>query len=132
MADKFGVRIDGVRPLVRSIGALNATARKEIGQANKAIGQRIIDQAFPKPDSVGLGAGAKPRASANTTVLQIVAGGSHRKHRVQQWGKRYAPRLGQRPYIRRSAEQDMPRIEHDYLNALAAAAHRVGLTFRKG
>lgn len=132
MADDLGIRIDGVRELVRAIGKVDATYRKEIGQANKAVGQRIIDRAFPKPDSVGMGAGAKPRASARTTSLQIMAGGAHRKHRAQQWGKRYRAREAKRPYIRRAAEQDMPQIERDYLAALASAARRAGITFRKG
>lgn len=131
MADNFGVEIDGARDLVRLIGAFDVAARKDIGRANKQIGQRIIDKAFPKPTEVGAGPGAKPRASASTTVLQILAGGSHRHRRVQQWGKRYAPRQGRRPYIRKSAEQDLPAIERDYLDALAAAARRVGLTFTK-
>jgi hypothetical protein len=132
MADNLGVRIDGVRELVRAIGQVDATYRKDIGKANKAIGQRIIDDAFPKPDSVGTGAGAKPRASAVTTSLRIMAGGAHRHHHVQQWGKRYRPREAKRPYIRKAAENDMPRIEHDYLNTIAIACQRAGLAFRKG
>lgn len=132
MADQFGIRVDGVREVVRAIGKVDATYRKDIGKANKAAGQRIIDHAFPKPESVGAGAGATPRASANTTVLQIMAGGGHRHRRVQQWGRRYAPRQAKRPYIRKAAEQDMPRIEHDYLNTLAIACQRAGLLFRKG
>jgi len=121
------VRVEGVRELVRAIAAVDPKLRKELGQRNKAIGQRIIDKAFPKPESVGAGQGAKPKASATTNVLRIVSGGAHRKHRVQQWGRRRVPREGiKRPYIRRSAEQDMPAIERDYMDALMDVARKAG------
>lgn len=126
------VQIEGVRELVRAIGSIDPALRKELGQRNKAIGQRIIDKAFPKPESVGAGAGAKPRASATTNVLRIMAGWSGRTKHVQQWGKRPTPRDGvKRPYIRRSAEQDMPQIEKDYLDALLDIARKAGLKTEK-
>lgn len=121
-------KIEGVRELVRAIGKIDPALRKELGQRNKAIGQRIIDKAFPKPEAVGAGAGAKPRASATTNVLRIIAGGSHRTRRVQVWGRRPVPRDGvKRPYIRRSAETDMPQIEKEYMDALLDVARKAGL-----
>lgn len=141
MTDQFGVRIEGVRELVRAIGKVDATYRKDIGQANKAIGQRIIDAAFPKPVEVGSGPGARPRASANTTVLQIVAGGSWRAGHepVALWGRRgqrvgrsTSIRSAKRPYIHRAAEQQLPQAERDYLNILLISARRAGLTTKKG
>jgi hypothetical protein len=82
---------------------------------------------------VGGGAGDKPRASATTTVLRIMAGGKHRTQAVQQWGKKYAPRDGvKRPYIRRSAEEDMPQIEDDYMDALLDIARKAGFGTKKG
>lgn len=131
MTDRFGVKIDGVRELVRAIGKIDPKLRKELGQRNKAIGQRIIDKAFPKPESVGAGEGAKPRASATANVLRIIAGSSHRKLRVQQWGRRTVSRDVKRPYIRRSAEQDMPAIEKDYLDALLDVARSAGFETKR-
>lgn len=121
------VKIDGIRELVRMIGKISPETRKELGQRNKSIGQGIIDKAFPKPTPVGEGAGAMPRASATTNVLRIIAGTSSRKSEVQQWGKRPKSRDGvERPYLRRSAEQQMPTIEKQYLDAVLDAASKVG------
>lgn len=128
MADQFGVRVDGVRELVRAIGALDAEARKGIGQANKAIGQKVIAGASPQPVMVGAGAGATPRASATTTSVRIMAGGSWRTERFQQWGRTYRERATQRPYIRASFEKRLPDLEREYLGVLVAAARRVGIS----
>lgn len=128
----FAVKLQGVRELTRAIAAVDPQLRKELGQANRQIGQRIIDKAFPKPEQVGAGAGARPRPSASANVLRILAGGSHRKLVPrEQWGARFVPRDADRPYIARSAELDMPRVERDYLDALAVAAGKAGLEFRK-
>jgi hypothetical protein len=128
-----GSRVEGVRELVRAIGKIDPKLRKELGQRNKAIGQRIIDKAFPKPEAVGAGAGAKPRASATTNVLRIMAGTKARTRQVQQWGRVQVPRDGiKRPYIRRSAEEDMPQIEADYMDALLDSARKAGFETKKG
>jgi hypothetical protein len=121
------VQFEGVRELVRAIGKMSKESRKELGQANKAIGQRIIDRAFPKPEKVGEGAGAMPRASAATNVLRIIAGTTTRKSEKQQWGRRYPPRENKRPYIRRSAEQNMGDAAKEYLDALLDAAKKAGI-----
>jgi hypothetical protein len=134
MVDRRGfIETDGVVQLVRAIGKIEPALRKELGQRNKAIGQRIIDKAFPKPESVGAGAGAKPRASAATNVLRIIAGGKHRTKPVQQWGARVVPREGvKRPYIRESAVKEMPEIEKDYMDALLDVARKAGIEARRG
>jgi hypothetical protein len=124
------VKIEGVRELVRAIGKIDPNLRKELGQKNKAIGQRIIDRAFPKPTPVGAGLGAKPKASATTNVLRIMAGYPGRTKHVQQWGKRFVPRDVKRPFIRRSAEQDMPTIVREYLEAVEEAARKAGIKTR--
>lgn len=127
------VKIDGVRDLVRAIGKIDPGLRKELGRRNKAIGQSIIDRSFPKPINVGAGGGAKPRASATTNVLRIMAGGSHRSDYRQQWGRRPKSRDGvKRPFIRRSAEAHMPEIERDYLDALLDVARKAGLEAERG
>lgn len=131
MADEFGVRVEGVRELVRAIGAMDADVRKGIGQENKAIGQRVIDAAGPKPTAVGAGAGAMPRASATTTSVRIMAGGSWRADRRQQWGKRSVSRGGVlRPFIRKAFEDNLDNLERDYLDVLKRAAAKVGIEFR--
>lgn len=133
MADKFGFRVEGVRDLTRALGQVEPELRKELGQKNKAIGQSIIDRSFPKPINVGAGAGAKPRASATTNILRIMAGGSWRsgsveKRNRQPWGKRPKSRGGvKRPFIRRSAEAHMPEIKRDYLDALLDVARKAGI-----
>jgi hypothetical protein len=134
MVDRAGfISTDGVKELVRAIGKIDPELRRELGQRNKRIGERIIARAFPKPERVGAGAGSKPRASAATNVLRIMAGGSHRTEHVQSWGKRPTPRDGvKRPYIRRSAEEQMPEIKRDYLDALLKVARQVGIEAREG
>lgn len=128
MAKDFGFRVEGVRDLTRALKETAPELRKELGQRNKAIGQSIIDRSFPKPLNVGAGAGAKPRASATTNILRIMAGGGHRSKDVQPWGKRPKSRDGvKRPFIRRSAEAHMPEIERDYLDALMDVARRAGI-----
>jgi hypothetical protein len=129
MGDDFGIRVEGVRELVRAIGAIDADVRKGIGQENKAIGQRVIDAAGPKPTAVGAGAGAVPRASASSTSVRIMAGGSWRADRRQVWGKRPKSRGGvERPYIRQAFEEKLPELEREYLEVLKRAARRVGIT----
>lgn len=133
-------RIEGVRELVRAIGSIDPALRKELGQRNKQIGQRIIDRAYPKPESVGAGAGAKPRASATTNVLRIIAGGGHRqsieidgqKRWVMQWGRKMKERKVKRPYIRKSAEADMDNVVRDYLDALLEVASKAGIQTERG
>jgi hypothetical protein len=127
MVKRQDAQFEGVRELVRAIGKMSKESRKELGQANKAIGQRIIDRAFPKPENVGTGAGSVPRASATTNVLRIMAGTTTRESHRQQWGKRYAPRDNERPYIRRSAEQNMGDAAKEYLDALLDAAKKAGI-----
>jgi hypothetical protein len=127
------IQVEGVRELVKAIGKIDPALRKELGQRNKAIGQRIIDRAYPKPESVGAGAGAKPRASASTNVLRILAGTKARTNPVQQWGRRVVPRDGiKRPYIRQSAVNEMPHIEKEYMDALLDVARKAGITAKKG
>lgn len=125
------VQIDGVRALVRQLALIDPKLRKELGQRNKGIGARIIARAMPHPLNVGAGTGATPRASAATNELRIMAGGKHRAHHVQQWGPRVVERTTARPYLLRSAQEQQPDIEKEYLDALASVARQAGLTFRR-
>lgn len=125
----FAVKLIGVRDLTRRLAKMDPLLRKDIGKKNKAIGQRVIDKASPKPIESGKGGGSVPRASANANVLQIRAGGSWRTGHQSQWGPRWLPRDTPRPYIAQAGEDDMPEIERDYLEALAEAARAAGLRF---
>lgn len=134
--NKDAVAIEGVRELARMIGKIDPKLRKELGQRNKAIGQEIIDDASPSPLAVGMGTGSVPRASATTNVLRIMMGGSHRtgppeKRNLQQWGPRFKDRDVKRPYIRRSAEENVPGIEQKYLKALLEVAHKAGFDTKR-
>jgi hypothetical protein len=127
------IEVDGVRDLIRALNKIDPALRKELGQRNKAIGQRIIDRSSPKPIPVGAGGGATPRASAAANVLRIMAGGTHRAKDVQQWGKRVVSRDGvKRPYIRRAAEDELPNVEREYLDAILDVARAAGLKTKKG
>jgi hypothetical protein len=127
-----GIQVEGVRALVRDIRKIEPQLVKELGQRNKSIGQSIIDRAFPKPEKVGAGAGAMPRASATANVLRIMAGGSHRTEHRQQWGKTPQPRDVKRPYLRQAAVDQMPRVQREYLDALLEAARKSGIQAKKG
>jgi hypothetical protein len=127
----FAVKLEGVRRLTRAIALIDPALRKELGRRNKVIGQRVIDNARPKPVQVGAGYGSTPRASANANVLQILAGGSWRDEHKDQWGPRWMPRNSHRPYLALAGEEDMPNIERDYLDALADVARSAGLYFIK-
>lgn len=135
-----GIQVEGVRALVRDIRKIEPQLVKELGQRNKSIGQSIIDRAFPKPEKVGEGAGAMPRASATANVLRIISGHSGRKKVmvdgkkawIQQWGKTPRPRDVKRPYLRRAAVDQMPRVQREYLDALLEAARKSGIQAKKG
>lgn len=131
MAEALGVRIEGVRELTFLLARLQAELPLELGRRNKALGTKIIEAAFPKPTSVGAGAGATPRASASRNVLQIYAGGSWRKHHVQQWGRQVTPRESARPYILQAGQRLMPEIEKEYVDGLVAVALSAGLEARR-
>jgi hypothetical protein len=126
------IRVEGVREVIRAIGKVEPGLKKELGQRNKAIGARIIERSYPKPLNVGAGLGAKPRPSAAANVLRIIAGGSHRTRRAQQWGRRNVPRDIKRPFIRLAAEKDIGRIASDYLNAVLEVARKAGIKTRRG
>jgi hypothetical protein len=132
MAEPIGVRVEGVRELTAMLALLKPGLERELGQRNKAIGTAVIAAAFPKPTSVGAGSGATPRPSASRNILQIMAGGSWRKHHVQQWGHQVIPRENARPYILGAGLKMMPEIERQYVKALVDAAHRVGLQAEEG
>lgn len=133
-----GIRVEGVRELTRALNrAGSKDLTKEMGQANKRIGQTIISRLSPKPVTVGRGAGAKVRPSASARLVQLRAGGAHRNdpENRERWGRapgssapaiaavpwgRVPPksRSSRRPTIVGTALKVFPRIEDEYLNAM--------------
>ena len=126
-----GIRVEGVRELTRALNkAGGRDLTKQMGAANKRIGQTVIDRLSPRPVTVGRGAGSKVRPSASSRLVQLRAGGAHRADptRRQEWGGRTAyvpwginprPRRGtRRPHIAGTALRVYPQIERDYLAAI--------------
>lgn len=105
---------------------------KEMGAANKRIGQLVISRLSPPPTPAavgqGRGAGIRPSASRREVVLRV--GGKHREGKAprMQWGRRSGRPVRQqappRPYIKRTAERHRPEIEREWLKAIADAFDR--------
>lgn len=135
MADPFGIRVEGVRPLIKALRQAEAhDLVKEMGQANKAIGLLVIERLAPLPKTVGRGAGAKVRPSASARLVQLRAGGKHRTvdpegrpHTSKQeiyresWGRIWTRRGQRRPTIVGTALRVMPGIEKQYMEGIARA-----------
>ena len=102
---------------------------KRLGQANKSVGQLVIDRLQPRPDpaAVGTGAGASVRASASRREVLLRVGGAHRANHApqKQWGKKPGAspfgRRGPRPYIRQTVEDNRRDIEEAWIDATLAA-----------
>jgi len=118
---KESIRVEGVRELTRALANVDKDIVKDIAQANKKIGQRIIDRIFPQPRAVGAGAGSEPRAVASRNYVAIQAGRTSRKKHVQQWGAKYVKRTEPRPFILGTALKDEPDIEKEYLDNIDQA-----------
>lgn len=135
MADQFGIRVSGVRDLVRELRrAEQGELVKEMGRSNKAIGQLVIERLGPDPKTVGRGAGAKVRPSASARLVQLRAGGKHRavdpdgrphssprQMHVESWGRIWVGRRTRRPHIVGTARRVMPDIEERYMDGIARA-----------
>lgn len=127
------VIVDGIPEFVGSMSQMTPVLQQQLGVKNQSIGPRQIAAASPKPETSGSGPGAMPQAEPSNDQLKILAGGGHRVHVPKsQWGTKFVRRQDQRPYLLRSMEQDMPRVEQDYLGAIDFAATAVGLVFIQG
>lgn len=105
-------------------------------QANKSVGQLVIDRLQPRPDpaAIGTGAGASVRASAAKRDVVLRVGGKHREGHTpyKRWGKKSVPnpfrRRPKRPYIRETVERHRKEIEDAWidatLNAMSGAFHK--------
>ena len=131
MASSGGyIKVDGLKPLQAKIRkSTDRDLPKRLGQANKQIGQLVIDKLRPRPqpDAVGQGAGASVRASASKRDVLLRVGGAHRRdHSPQmQWGKRPARTPGRRapkrPYIRGTVDDHRTEIYNAWLKAISDA-----------
>lgn len=107
----------------------DADLPKRIGQANKKIGQLVIDRLRPQPDpaAVGEGPGATVRPSASKREVLLRVGGKHRQGHAPQmrWGKRAGRSLREqappRPFIRQTVEDNRGDIEQAWLEAISEA-----------
>ena len=133
MADKYGkieVNTEDLKRFQRAVRQSTDTELpKRLGQANKSVGQLVIDRLAPRPDAaaVGTGAGASVRASASKREVLLRVGGAHRAGRTpqMQWGKRPGPnpfgRRPKRPFIRETVERHRKEIEDAWIDATLAA-----------
>lgn len=93
------IEVEGLKEFNQAIRrAKNRELDKRIGQANKRIGEMVIQRLNPALNAaaVGAGRGAKPRASASKREVLLRVGGAHRaagEHtKMQPWGvKRVTP-----------------------------------------
>ena len=141
MATKFGgIEVEGLKEFQRAARrAADQDLGKRLGQANKKIGQLVIDRLVPRPDpaAVGTGRGAAVRASAAKREVLLRVGGKHReraslpmptrssaRYALAAWGQRsggYFGRRPPRPYIRQTVERHRKEIEREWLKAVADA-----------
>lgn len=99
-------------------------------QANKSVGQLVIDRLQPRPDpaAIGIGAGSSVRASAAKRDVVLRVGGKHREGHTpyKRWGKKAIAnpfRAGRpkRPYIRETVERNRKEIEDAWMDATLKA-----------
>ena len=133
MGDKFGkieVNTEDLKRFQRAVRqSTDRELPKRLGQANKSIGQLVVDRLVPRPDpaAVGTGAGASVRPSASRREVLLRVGGKHREGRSpqMQWGKKPGgspfSRRPQRPFIRETVERNRKDIEEAWIDATLAA-----------
>lgn len=122
------VEVEGLKEFQRLVRqAKDKDLDKRLGQANKRIGQLVIDRLSPSPDplAVGAGRGANVRPSASKREVLLRVGGGHRAAGVhtnkQPWGAKRVARPGtstpRRPFIQRTAEVNFDEISDMWLDA---------------
>lgn len=126
------IQVEGMKEFQRAISAAkDRDLNKRLGQANKQIGQLIVERLQPAPDpaAVGAGKGAAVRPSATRREVLLRVGGSHRAAgahtRKQPWGARRVVPPGtptpDRPFIQGTAERHFDQIADAWLDATIAA-----------
>lgn len=126
------IEVEGLKEFNRAIrAAKDKELDKRIGQANKQIGQMVIDRLSPAPDprAIGLGKGATVRPSASKREVLLRVGGAHRASgrftNMQPWGARRVQRPGiptpDRPFIQGTAERNYDEIADAWMDAVIEA-----------
>lgn len=126
------IEVEGLKEFNRAVrAAKDRELDKRIGQANKKIGQLVIDRLTPSPDprSIGAGRGATVRPSASKREVLLRVGGGHREAgrftQMQPWGAKRVVRPGTetppRPFIHGTAEQNFDDIGSAWMDAIMDA-----------
>lgn len=126
------IEVEGLKEFNRAVrAAKDRDLDKRIGQANKRIGQMVIDRLAPAPDAraVGVGRGASVRASASKREVLLRVGGGHRAAgaftRMQPWGAKRVVRPGvatpDRPFIQGTADRNFDEIGDAWMDAIIDA-----------
>lgn len=134
------IEIDGLREFNQAVRrSVDRDLGKRVGQANKKVGQYVIDHLSPSPNAsaVGAGRGAAVRPSASKREVLLRVGGSHRAAApanpssgvkfpaVRQWGVKFTGRVGTprppRPHIQGTVEDNLKSIIDFYGEAMADA-----------
>lgn len=121
------IAVDGLKELLATVrAAKDGALRREMGQANKGIGELVVSKLQPRPDpaAVGAGKGAAVRPSASVRDVILRVGGAHRRNPPQAlWGARAVSSRRRarplRPYIKQTAADHMDEISDAWLHAIA-------------
>lgn len=128
------IEVEGLREFNKAIRQWKSKElNRELGQANKKIGQMVIDRLSPSPNpaAIGMGRGATVRASASKREVLLRVGGGHRAAgpftNMQPWGAKRGTPVGQptpkRPHIQGTAEMNLGEIEEAWMDAVMEAFH---------
>jgi len=126
------IEVKGLKEFQQAVRkARDKDLNKRLGQANKAVGDLVIQRLSPKPDpaAVGVGAGSSVRPSASKREVLLRVGGVHRSSgqhtKKQPWGKRRTVRPGThtppRPNIQGTADDHFDDIGNEWMTATMQA-----------
>lgn len=126
------IEVEGLKEFNRAVRQIRSRdLDKRLGQANKQVGQLVIDRLTPRPDprAIGEGWGASVRPSASKREVLLRVGGGHRaagEHtKKQPWGVKRVVRPGTatppRPFIQKTAENHFDEISEAYLTGIVKA-----------
>lgn len=126
------VEVEGLKEFNQAVRQIKSRELdRQMGQANKRIGELVISRLRPAPDpaAIGVGKGAAVRPSASKREVQLRVGGAHRasgEHtKKQPWGaRRVVPvgtPVGPRPFIQGTAERNFDDIADAWMDAVMDA-----------
>lgn len=127
MASSY-IEVEGLKEFQRAVRqAKDKDLNRNLGQANKQVGELVIRRLSPKsdPKAVGVGRGASARSSASKREVLLRVGGAHRSSgvhtRKQPWGAKRVVRPGiptpDRPYIQKTADDNFDDIGNAWMKA---------------